>query len=275
MQVVTLKQVREAGSVQLGNDLDVSMEGFLSDFIGRVGDSIRNARQNLVNASEVERLTSDENRFLSLIKEQNYLSISALKVNIPEGLRVPLLEHARVVKEMNLYSRTVMEDTIKPFKRFLADLITKPQTKYQIDPRLAKTFKERSVEREKLMATVNAQFSQTFEAYVTYDRAIEQNKEWSELFESVRSFTNHRRIDQGLINKEVDEVISLLDQVKELIADDESGFKKLNSKLTSDLAELTEHAAKDVAFLGTTYYHTQSLVVKLNANVKDLIRKLR
>lgn len=255
-------------------EVDVSLENFISRMFARVGDSLRNSMQNLRNLPPVAKAVSDSKRFQSIIKNYQYMDIEALNVSVPEGLQVDYLTFSDLVLQALTHTQALSAETLVPYRKFLSGVISDPTVKFDTRKDLLKAFRKRAQEREAIHRAILGCFKDSMVKIVPYGQAINRNSDWDSVFGKIEQSGKIADIDRKLLAREVEELVGLVKQVSSLATEDPS-FKKLHGASLDQLTELTTLAAEEIAFVAVAYYHSATLFTNLSFTVKDLIEKLR
>lgn len=255
-------------------ELDASMENFLARAMGRIGDGLRGTYQNLRDLSPLKLMLSDERRFLSVIEKNDYMGIAALNVNVPEGLQVDYLTFAELTHEVARHCASLNTEVLEPIRKVLAEIVSQPQAKYDMKRELVKAFNEREAHRKQIHQALLACFNDSHVKIVPYERAIQRNADWKAVTARCVQIEREVTLDKAQLQKDVAEILSLVEALVELIETD-SSFTKLNPKLKTQMADLVRQAAEEVSFLNVSFYFSQMLFTNISFTMKELIKKLR
>lgn len=274
MNSISLESLREASTYNPNITLDYSNENFITDLFNRFSSGIKDSWFNLRGYTELQKIDNKKNRFLDLVDNNNYLSLAPLKVNIPEGLKVDFLTFVKILEPVNAFVAGTEDDVIKPFRKYLAKLISEPQSRHHVDTQLMKTINDKTKLLDKLMFTLTSSFDGTHNKFSTYEKIVEKNRDWYDIIEASEKLIDYKKIDRKHMAKQVGELVALLDALKEVM-DNEPEFIKLNPGLNKTISELTDKVAANIAFIATAFFHTQTFITNLNANISDLTSKLQ
>lgn len=203
------------------------------------------------------------------LKELNYLDITSIHAQVPEGLKVTLSAYqSHLVAAVREY-RDIIKDNLTPFLHFLEDMLTN-KTSMSSVTQYSGVLKTLAVKREKLNIAfgtcfedgsfeTSRTFGDVYSSKTDYLAAIDQTEILNEWLSKVKTTEI-----QKLVTRICDVLDALVAQVNKDVATDMS---KTNLKYLADCAY---EVGREVEFFALLVYRIQAACASMNFNSEKL-----
>lgn len=251
---------------------DFSMESAIGRLFNRFTDSLRNYSHDFLGLTPIDKLLGDKRRFLKVINETNYVTISPMLVQVPEGFKGNYLEYVTLIRDIMVMETSIEQDILIPFKNILSNIIANPNARFQFDRKAYERILKKSKERSEIQAKLNAMFDNSSNTKASYGNVISRNADWEEVFSITEEIGRLSHTDLRSVKARVEEIVTLLDTVSEM--NKEGELTKLHPDLLRHIGELTQASAEGTAFVSVAYYHGRTAFEVLSKLIKDLVKVL-
>jgi hypothetical protein len=245
--------------------------------VQRLAEYIPAAKQMLVKlygyAEQVEKpvapLTAKQVEFLKTVASRNYVNLTQMPTNVPEGLQVPYLQYLHVLTEATASAVQVV-DRLSKYTVFLGGLINDHQAQFGTHFNRAYYVILKN-ERDQFNGMLGACFRPgSSKTDATYATVVQRNADWKTVFESLNLVSAQvNSVNRRTINKKIEEAGHFLEIIEKKIGRGE--FVGLTPQILGELAESTYEMGREVEQFVNIWYKVQAITESVNKTIAALV----
>lgn len=242
----------------------LSMEGFtltLPNFNEKAAtllNSLVSFFKSFGENDDVEFTHFNLNSEFNAVKTANHMTIRRAKVMQPKGLKVTYLEYLRSLSEVQKVCDSLLDETLKPFEKFLGSLLTMPdQARSQIESSTLDSVKLHNIDGAKAELAKNFDKSQAEKR--PYGSLVSRTTDWSTILKEFNELaTRVDSIDRGAIIEYVQTIVTYSEKLMVNMKEDSDTYE-VSGVTASTLAKFVHTIAQEVEFYSLQVFNLKVL----------------
>lgn len=237
-------------------------KSFLSRFTGKDSPLTAIEKPVTLNYNEFRK-------FVSLMEDQRYMSITNLRWFVPEGFEGKILDYVETLLPCAGHAESVISAVLNPYAQFLSRIVTSKNATMNTSRDLGFLAK-RDVERELLQNDIAKFFKHgSTGAKSTIGDVISRNADWKPFFNDLGALREASdALKPEVVQAQVKDVMHLLDALKTAVHNGE--LDNSSASTLKNLSEGTLSAAKEVEFYSITMFRIFTLMNITETNMKAM-----
>lgn len=256
MEAVGLSQMFNAGLAKLPS--------FLGNF--------RSFLTHTMNPFAPEYVTLNDSKLRRRLDESDYVTLSPLRVVVPEGFKGYWLDYLALMTESAKPLVSMQSSLLKPFEMWIAAALNAPDSlKSLAAPHSLNGFKAPDIDR---LSKLHAGFFSGSQSTSTYGKVFKRNADVPVLTRDLNELTaRFAAIPRKEIIKQVESIVDLLSQLLENAKADPETYRISGPNLKL-IADMTYYVAREVEYYAIYGYQLNDFSRAVNDSYKALEKAL-
>lgn len=211
---------------------------------------------NILQMSNFSEAVLKVNEFEKTLNKVNYLTLSDIIVYVPPGMDVTWLEYVEALAEAQAVVNRLREDTLDPTLRYVAQLLTQPETMRSVRGVPADVvLHDLKKIKDKISDCYGKNSSET---KVPFGKVFKRNSDMVSAMDKLNTINEEMaKINKQEIMDTVNEITAALDKLLIRMKNDPDTYRMTGITMR-DMAEFTTNVAREIEFYAAHAFMVQS-----------------